>query len=188
MTPSNLELFQLCDDILKYCDTTPIKIVRSDEFELGEKHRIYLDICLTQLENDKYLNTYGFPNICITPLGQSFIRTQGYINKFIKESNYEIYIEQLRLSTLDTNKSVQKTNLDTQSNFVIQKRLTIISVLVSLLALIIAGLTYFKDDDKQNQLLQQSIKDTQKELQRLNKTLENYLVVSDSNLTHQKKK
>jgi len=188
MTHPNLELFQLCDNILKYCDTNPIQNVRYDEYELGEKHRIYLDICLVQLENDKYIKTFGHPIMCITPLGQTFIRTEGYVNKYIKESNYEKYTEQLRLSTLDTNSSVQKTNLDTQSNFVIQKRLTIASVLVSLLALVIAGLTYFKDDDKQNQLLQQSIKDTQKELQRLNKTLENYLVVSDSNSKHQKKK
>jgi hypothetical protein len=87
-------------------------------------------------------------------------------NEFLEEkAKLEYDLAKITLDTnisvIATNKSVEKTNDATLSNFKIQSNLTIASVLVSLLAVIFGAIALFKDSDAemrvQNKILEKQL-------------------------------
>ena len=119
--------------------------------------------------NQEWLNGLQSFDAKILPLGISFLQELSIdnINDSIIKTNDSII--KTNESVVKTNESFVKTNETALENTIFNKRLTIASILTALVAVILSGMTYFKDDSKElkqtNTLLQQQVKILQNMLQ-----------------------
>lgn len=94
--------------------------------------------------------------------GRLLNELDGYSNKFLQEKRQQEYTDQLAKSTLATNKSVALTNK-------IQIVALILTIAIAAIGAIFQGLDYF--NNKENNTMQQQIKDISIERQQLEQEL-----------------
>lgn len=111
---------------------------------------------------------------------KTFLDNGGYVSVWEQENKEEVYTEQLRISTLQTNDSVRGINTITERNIRVTNKLFWLTLGVAVLGLLAQWLTYFNDNEKDNLWQQLRVKDSLLQLQQKQLSQQDYVLIQDS--------